>query len=549
MNKTAMKRYVPCSVLCLTLLFLTGCFDTKEEFTLNPDGSGRVVIETICAPLQLQMNGQQTPEQKLQGAIRSILDNVKGITAWKDVTYERQDDGRIKFKGTAYFADINKVEFQNLALMNFTLKKGADGNLVLGARTDQKQNTSPTVPTQLTDAEMTAKIKDAKGGYQSSRPMLAGFLTTMRQEAVFHLPGAVSDITNFKSTPAGDLQIIFAGTNLLAAMDSLATNNEWWRLQLAEGRDVSPSGLSLNNDLNEKLFGQRAPVRAVITGGTPKFDYAAEAAAAKTEYTAILRKLGPINGGEDVVAETTDLAPPAQGGEFKSLKVGGVRWVFTSDDKNNVRPFNYPPGYTLSFIGELPGSVMAVSGGEVDTAIALDGSDLLPDTDWDRKINFPNLSTDRATVVFEVNLKAPGPEARGFKEISGSLRYSVGLSITNIDLGITEIKAGAKGNEFGASIQSIKPGFGEKGGENIILKLLVGPTEIISLKAIGTDGQEINLRQTSYGGYNRTYTFTYHANVLLPSNARLIIQKYGEIKKYVIPFKLSNLTFLGQPLP
>ncbi len=30
---------------------LTGCFDTKEEYTLNPDGSGKVVVESRFLPI------------------------------------------------------------------------------------------------------------------------------------------------------------------------------------------------------------------------------------------------------------------------------------------------------------------------------------------------------------------------------------------------------------------------------------------------------------------------------------------------------------------
>lgn len=551
----AARQFAPIILGCLTLIFLTGCFDTTEDFTLNPDGSGKVVIESVCAPLQLQMNQKQTPDQELRSSVRSILDNVKGVAAWKDVTYERQDDGRLKFKGTAYFRNINRVEFQNLVLMNFNLTKAADGSLVLDAQMNDKQNQRLAKPASIPDSDLAAKIKEAKARYQSSRPMMVGILATMKQDAVFHLPGTASQVSNFKSIPGGDLRITFAGTNMLAAMDSLAGNDDWWRSQLADGRDMAQGGLSLDNAFNEKLFGERGPVRAVIAGGLPKFDYAAEVAAARPEYAALLKKLGPasmglglgMGAGDD--NDSTDLAPPAQGGDFKNLKVGGVRWVFASDSNNNLQAFNGSPGYTLSLIGELPGSVMAFSGGEVDTATALDGSDLLPEQDWDRKINFPFLSRDHSSVMFEVSLQSPGPEVKGFKEISGSLTYSVGVGMTNVNLGFTEIQAGALGSEYGAMIKSVKPVFGANGGQNLGLKLQLEPQEIISLKAVGSDGQEIILKQNGYSGMNGNYSYTYRSKTELPANARLIVQKYDELKKYSIPFKLTNLNLLGQPIP
>jgi hypothetical protein len=551
----ALRHFAPVILGCLILLFLTGCFDTTEDFTLNPDGSGKVVIESLCAPLQLQMNEKQTPEQELHSSVRSILDNVKGVTAWKDVTYERQDDGRLKFKGTAYFKDINHVEFQNLALINFNLTKAADGSLVLGAQMNDKPNPRLAQPASTPDSGLTAKIREAKARYQSSRPMMVGLLATMKQDAVFHLPGTASQVTNFKSTPGGELRITFAGTNMLAAMDSMMSNDDWWRSQITGGRDMAQGGLSLDNSLNEKLFGEKAPLRAVITGALPKFDYAAEVAAARPEYAALLKKLGPASSSWGAGMGMTDdndstvLAPPAQGGAFKSLKVGGIRWVFASDANNSLQVFNGSPGYTLSLIGELPGSVLAFSGGEVDAATALDGSDLLPEQEWDRKINFPFLSGDHLSVMFEVSLQSPGPEVKGFKEISGSLTYSVGVGMTNVDLGFTEIQAGALGTEYGAMIKSLKQVFGANGGQNLGIKLQLAPQEIISLKAVGTDGQEIILKQNGYSGMNGNFSYTYRVKTPIPANARLIVQKYDELKKYSLPFKLSNLNLLGQPIP
>ncbi|MGC9943027.1 MAG: hypothetical protein ABSE48_14445 [Verrucomicrobiota bacterium] len=558
MKKSPVKHVAPFILVCLALIFLTGCFDTKEDFTLNPDGSGKVVIESICSPLQLPMNGndKQTPEQKTQAALRSILDNVKGVTAWKNVSYEQQQDGRYQFKGIAFFKDINKVVFQNLALINFTLTKRPDGDLVLAAQMGQQQNERTAASPLLTGPELAEKIKEAKGNYQSSRPMMVGFLTPMRQDAIFHLPGAVGEISNFKSTPGGDLRITFAGTNLLAAFDSLSTNDDWWRLHVAGGRNMVQDGIILDNALNEKLFGQKAPVQAVITGSAPIFNYAVEVAAAKTEYAALLKKLGPASMdtgmgmlGTSEVDDSAELAPPAQGGEFKSLKVGGIRWVFDSDGDNNVQSFNGPPGYTLSLIGELPGSVKEFSGGELETATALDGSDLLPEKQWDRTINFPFLSRDHLSVVFEVKLQSPGPDVKGFKEISGNLTYSVGTGSTNVDLGITEIRVGAEGSEFGARISSVRPGLAANGGQNLGIKLQLAPKYVISVKAVGADGQETVLKQNSYSGINGYFTYTFHAKTELPPNARLIVTKYAGIKKYSIPFKLTNLSLLGQPIP
>ena len=89
------------------LLVTSGCFDTTEDFTINPDGSGKVVHECTFQPVNLNLgnNDNQDPGVVLTNAIREVLENSKGVEAWRDVSFKTLDDGRTYFKGTAYFKD------------------------------------------------------------------------------------------------------------------------------------------------------------------------------------------------------------------------------------------------------------------------------------------------------------------------------------------------------------------------------------------------------------------------------------------------------------
>jgi hypothetical protein len=541
-----MKRILSVVFVWLSLFLLTGCFDTQQEFTLNPDGSGKVVITSLCAPFQLDMAGEKkTPEQKLAESVKNLFENTKGVAGWREVTYQQQEDGRMRFQGTAYFADLNKVEFNGLAVMEFTLVK-TNGALVLSTSMKKDEKKKPA-PAKLSEVEMTAKIKEARASFQSGKPMLSGFLAGLQQNITFHLPGAVSEVANFKKTAAGDLQISFAGTNMIAAMESLVQNDEWWRKKLAVSDNVMQDGVEMDDEFYEKLFGQRAPVRAVIAAGAAKFDYAAEVAVARKEFAALQKKLDAADAGSTATAD----APPAQGGDFKSLKVAGIRWVFPNGDKDEfeMRPFNESPGYALAVVGELPGAVLEVSEGKVTSALAADGSDILPEKEWDRKINYPRLAKDRTRVLFEVKVTAPSAEAKGFKEIAGTLQYTVGSGTTNVDLGITELKAGAQGTALGASIKEIKASFGSKGGQDLLLDLNLAPTEIIALTLVATDGTETVLKQNGYGGNGRKYSMTFQSKTDFPATGRLVAKLHAEVKHFEIPFKLTSLNLLGQPLP
>jgi len=69
MNSLAKKLFLSTG---LALLLLTsGCFDTQEDFTLNPDGSGKVVHECTFQSLNLNGNGDnEDPGKALTNAVR-----------------------------------------------------------------------------------------------------------------------------------------------------------------------------------------------------------------------------------------------------------------------------------------------------------------------------------------------------------------------------------------------------------------------------------------------------------------------------------------------
>ena len=154
-------------VSLVTALLVTGCIDTRREFTINPDGSGKVKIDSRFDLQEIRYSGKKmTDEQALNQQVGQIIQHSQGVSAWKDVAYKLEDDDvTVHFSGTAYFNDINKlmlyynfsalsVKFEGSA-ENKTLKIGV-GNKGLAAATDTKP---------LTDEENSRMIKRAKAKF------------------------------------------------------------------------------------------------------------------------------------------------------------------------------------------------------------------------------------------------------------------------------------------------------------------------------------------------------------------------------------------------
>jgi hypothetical protein len=134
---TALARLLT-AVVCLGALpLVTGCFETKDEFTVNPDGSGKVTHE--CSFQQVNLGGDnEATEDSLKEAIGKVITEAKGVEAWRDVSYKRLDDGRLFFKGTAYFTNLNTLDIPNQTMLEFDWKKSG-GGAVLTLRTNKSE--------------------------------------------------------------------------------------------------------------------------------------------------------------------------------------------------------------------------------------------------------------------------------------------------------------------------------------------------------------------------------------------------------------------------
>jgi hypothetical protein len=520
-----------------SVLLLASCYETKQEFVINPDGSGKVTHE--CSFQNMQMGNEDADEEeKLQAAIAGIIKNSKGVDAWKDVSFKSLDDGRMWFRGTAYFKKIEDLEIQNQSMLSFSWKNlgGGKGELTMDLKKSDDTAAKPKADAdKLTAEERAKKLKQERAKFKESKPMLAAMLGGLKQTARFRLPGKPGARTNFKPGEGGSIQIEFVGEKMIATLEKLMADDEWL---MKNGFDAQ-SPPDMDAVLAGGLFGEKAPVKAAVTDATkPMFDYAAEVAAARKQADELQKKLGVVS-----------VAAPAKGGELKKIEVVGVRISRKVDKKLDLRPFNYDAGYTLAVLAEFPGSVLSVTDKSVLTsATASDGKSLLKgDADWDKRLGFPKLSADKASVLFDVELTMPGAGVTGLKEISGVIEYRVAGGSKEVDLGLKSLKAGEKSAELGASIENIKDGWQKDGSQDLELKVKMNSDDLKAAYLV-VDGVRSELERSGYSGSNNSTNFTFSSDKNgFPDKGNIILEIHDKVEVFKTPFKLENLNLLGTP--
>lgn len=282
---------------CLPALLLAfvalGCIDREDEYTINPDGSGKVKIAWIGAPFDGMRGDSDDPDENMKRTIRSQLSRAQGIDCWKDVTFSLRDDGKVAFRGTAYFKKVSEVNLdghdRNPLSMSFTLEKDDKGNLVLAVKESGGRVPAADKPTP---DDVKKQMKKLRFKYQQVRPMIRACLAEYRTRCKVILPGAVDEVQGFAKAE-GALRLDVDGAALLKSCEEIYLVDEKLRKAVEEGADLDISNEPrMPGRIKEACFGAKE-LRATLKGEMKKaFDYDAEVTAEVREaYAKLLESL------------------------------------------------------------------------------------------------------------------------------------------------------------------------------------------------------------------------------------------------------------------
>ena len=281
-KKTRRKNNMfPMIFITCAVMLLTGCFQVSQKVWLNPDGSGRMRIEAMLPIITL---GQETNIEKMtlemKKQVEEIMNKSKGIDAWSGVSYSLTDSGQISFSATAYFPDISGIDLHNLPVPDISFQpEGEDKKVLLIDPGKKDIKPAPEKREELSEEEITRRIKEERIKFNQAKNMMSAILSDVRIESSFNLPGRVVSSTNLKKEPDGFYSFSITGKRIIDITSSLIQDDSWLRKQVMSGKDAMNNEILLSDEINEKMFGEKGPLKAVVSGPMkPFFDYAAEVA-------------------------------------------------------------------------------------------------------------------------------------------------------------------------------------------------------------------------------------------------------------------------------
>ena len=173
--KAAVRTKLAWILLIVGVALIAGCVEEKKEYTINPNGSGKVDCDIVFAPFDLNFGGEETaPKSQIKTEVAKILEESKGVDAWQNISFELTDEGKIHFAGTAYFADINKVNIRSGGFnsnQSMIFRRDVSGRITIEIKNDSDSEDSCgqyKEAEKLTEAEVSQKVKEMKHQYNKS---------------------------------------------------------------------------------------------------------------------------------------------------------------------------------------------------------------------------------------------------------------------------------------------------------------------------------------------------------------------------------------------
>ncbi len=515
-----------CQILLIVVpVTISGCLEEKDEFFINPDGSGKVIHEII-----VKVKGETTEEGvvlsvgpvDLEDMVAEILTKSSGVDAWADVSCTVTDDGAFHFKGTAFFPDIEKVILgkSNMSTeFGFRFDKTSQGEISIGFRTEHDgidqgadSDAEPTLA-DISERDVNKQVAEVRSEYKTMAMLFSG----LKIETVMHFPGDIKEISGFEKVGDRSVRIAFDGSKILAVMDERIADDVWVKDQIRQGKN--PLGYEFENasEMGKGFLEGKTPAYVVLAPDTQNcFDYQAEIKVARADYEMLLEKLGLA--GVVLMNDTEVLSP-----QLKQVNI-----IDEYGDK----------GRKLLFSVKLPREAIQVTEGQVEMTIVYKGTNLVKDIIWVSKIEHPKLIEDKQTCVFDIFVPLFDKRVKTLKHLEGWFKYVTATKSKEIDLGMIRFKKGAKGNKLGAVIKSVATPSVYTGNLSIIgLSVDIPDYTVKSAHFYGEDGTELQIKRQGTSVEAGKVIINYATKQKLPKKGRIVLDVFQDIRRRKVAFR------------
>jgi|GEM_PF-4162456 len=497
----------------------TGCH-VKDDFTINPDGSGKVVHMIVAPP--------EMTDSEARGQLMGMHRQAQGIEGWASPFVKRTAENTT-LGVTAYFKN-----FENAGVggrTQFKTTKNADGTWTIALAEPPAASRPASQPATSMPADMDAAVKAAAAEIkeQLSSPMMKD-MAKMKQTNTYRLPGPIKAVNGFKKIDERTVSIELDMGKAMEGMRKLADDPARLRKVIESGatRGGKPDMESpaIRKMLMKDIMGVEEPIFVTFTPeAKPLFDYNAEVAKASAKPDTAFY----VNAG--VLPKTL----PAAAKPFD-----GVKFAVESAKREPKSFFGPRIAVKVNVTAPADASFMPLRT-EVFTIEDTSGAYLDMPEAGGRGTSFGGmtLNSSRPT-TFDVAIKNDDKVTK-VKRIFGIMTMATYSKMSEVDLGEIELKPGAKLGKYGIVIKDIKAmGQGNNAMRQVTIDTEKNPA-LGAIKFFDASGKEVLSMGATPQKKTERQSMHFGNSSPLPEKATVKVTIYDDYKEADVPFELKDI--------
>ena len=510
-------------------VFLTGCYQVKKTYFINPDGKGKVIIDAVLPVVSLNLNQNNNEKPDFEGRVKEIIEKSKGVDGWKDIKWEETEEGKLHFTGVAYFSDINSLKIGKIGILNPEMKK-VNGEYLLTIKMEKGKKEKEKK--KISQEEINKIVEKEKKNYFQMKPLLIGFFTDLKEEDVFYLPGEIENISNFKKISENTASIEIKGEKILKVIDEVMKDEKLSKKAILYDYSDEETKKQIDKIFYGKIFGEEKEIEIIFKPEKELFDYNSEIKDTKKTLKWTQK------GSKEEKKSEQKVTPGGETG-IEDVSVAGIKVVYLSDVKNGILPFSSTKGLSLAVLIKLKNKIISTTG-EIKKAVSEAGENLLPENIWNRRINFPSISKSGKEVLLNIGLKLP-EKSKIVKEIEGEIEYVCGGDkVEEVNSGIENFKEGEKGSFSNCKILKNEKSKWQSGKFQIDIECKIPKYKVKDIKFYDEKGNLIKSRIVGTFLMNEKTTFSCMLEKKL-EYGKIVFVVYKDIFKKKESFKLNDI--------
>lgn len=309
-----MKRYL---LLFLLAIFFTGCLEIQFTHYINPDKSGKVIMEQTSPVNPFNMGSEiKDPEGTAIKEIKKMLGSLEDkYETFGDISYSFSSDSTyITIKATGYYNDYSKVKKEAILPYSFYEKDGKNifglkkffDSVATEAKTAIKERTDTL---NLSEEEIEQKAKEMRRSAKMGIGMMKAFMSQMEISSKFVFGGDIKTIDGKSLKDPNSFRIEILGDAFEDELDKLMNDEEYWKDLIRAGKkfdmDDNPfenpaSMAQLLKAFTNESDGNKDVSELVIDWEVPLFDYEAEVKDAKEDWEKWKKKIEEYENSKKV---------------------------------------------------------------------------------------------------------------------------------------------------------------------------------------------------------------------------------------------------------